>query len=121
MKGLIIKEAWIDLILDGRKTWEIRGRQTNKREKIGIIQSGTGTVIGTVDLVDCIALDNGMYTRVGTNTITAQKRLVTSCRTRRHTRGYSQTRCASTSRNRMRIRKAPSFGWIWTKRKPENR
>ena len=61
MKGLIIKEAWIDLILDGRKTWEIRGRQTNKREKIGIIQSGTGTVIGTVDLVDCIALYNGMY------------------------------------------------------------
>lgn len=56
MKGLIIKPKWADLILDGRKTWEIRSRQTHLRGRIGIIKSGSGRVYGTVDLVDCIPI-----------------------------------------------------------------
>lgn len=56
MQGLVIKPYWAKKILAGEKTWEIRGRQTHKRGKIGIIISGTGRVWGEVDLVDCIPL-----------------------------------------------------------------
>jgi hypothetical protein len=59
MKGLIIREPWIDMILDGKKTWEIRGSNTKIRGKIYLIKSGTGMVFGTVDVVDCIPLCGG--------------------------------------------------------------
>ncbi|WP_019240210.1 MULTISPECIES: ASCH domain-containing protein [Bacillus] len=52
MKGLIIKSPWIDYILEGKKTWEIRGSNTHIRGKIALIKSGSGMVLGTVDLVD---------------------------------------------------------------------
>lgn len=52
MKGLIIKEPWIQLILQGKKTWEIRSSHTHIRGKVALIQSGTGKVFGTVDVVD---------------------------------------------------------------------
>lgn len=53
MKGLIIKSPWIDLILEGKKVWEIRSRNTNIRGEIALIRSGSGTIIGTVELTDC--------------------------------------------------------------------
>ena len=52
MKGLIIKAPWIDYILEGKKTWEIRGSNTNIRGRIALIKSGSGKIFGTVDLVD---------------------------------------------------------------------
>ncbi len=57
MKGLIIKEPWIDYILDGLKTWEIRGSNTKIRGRIYLIKSGTGKIYGEVDLVDSIPID----------------------------------------------------------------
>lgn len=53
LKGLIIKSPWIQLILKGKKTWEIRGSKTNIRGTIALIQSGTGKVYGTTEIVDC--------------------------------------------------------------------
>lgn len=53
-RGLCVKAPWSDLILNGVKTWEIRGSRTNIRGTIGIIQSGTGLVMGSADLIDCI-------------------------------------------------------------------
>jgi hypothetical protein len=50
--GLLIRRPWIDLILEGSKTWEIRGTRTGKRGRIGLIESGTGTVVGVAKLVD---------------------------------------------------------------------
>lgn len=52
MKGLLIKSPWIDLILDGKKNWEIRGSNTKKRGEIGLIKSGSGMVYGTVNIVE---------------------------------------------------------------------
>lgn len=52
MKCLFIKEPWISLILEGKKTWEIRGSNTNIRERIGLIASGSGEIKGFIDLVD---------------------------------------------------------------------
>lgn len=53
MKGLIIKDPWIDLILDDKKRWEIRGMATKIRERILLIKSGTGCIWGEAGLVDC--------------------------------------------------------------------
>lgn len=52
-KGLLIRQPWIDFILSGDKTWEIRGSKTNIRGTIGLIQSQSGLIVGTADLVGC--------------------------------------------------------------------
>lgn len=54
MKALIIKQPWIDLILEGKKTIEVRGSKTNIRGQIALIASGTGQVIGTCQVDDSI-------------------------------------------------------------------
>jgi hypothetical protein len=50
MKGLLVKLPWIDKILRGEKTWELRGSNTRIRGPIALIQSGTGTVVGVCEL-----------------------------------------------------------------------
>ena len=54
MRALLIRRPWIDLILGGKKTWEIRGSRTSVRETIGLVPSGSGTVIGVCGVVDCV-------------------------------------------------------------------
>lgn len=51
MKGLIIKQTWLDLILEGGKTWEMRSSNTSVRGRIALIEAGTGTVKGVAELV----------------------------------------------------------------------
>jgi hypothetical protein len=50
-RGLVIDQPWVDLIADGKKTWEMRTRPTNVRGWIGLIGKGTGTIIG----IACLA------------------------------------------------------------------
>lgn len=57
-RALIIKQPWIDLILSGQKTWEMRSRPTNIRERIGLIEQGTGLIIGEAELVDSFIIDH---------------------------------------------------------------
>lgn len=52
-RGLIIKKKWLDKIFDNGKVWEMRTTRTNIRGKIGLIESGSGMIIGEADLVDC--------------------------------------------------------------------
>ncbi len=52
MRGLVVQEPWITRILDGRKTWEIRGGNCRIRGRIGLIRSGSGLVVGTAEIVD---------------------------------------------------------------------
>ena len=54
MKGLTIKSPWIEKKLEGKKTWEIRGSNTNIRGTVALIRSGSGTVVGTCELVDVV-------------------------------------------------------------------
>ncbi|WCK57648.1 ASCH domain-containing protein (plasmid) [Aneurinibacillus sp. Ricciae_BoGa-3] len=61
MKGLIVKLPWIDLILEGKKPWEIRGSHTTIRGKIALIKSGTGCVWGTVEVLDSRRLTEEEY------------------------------------------------------------
>jgi hypothetical protein len=45
-RGLVIAAPWVGLIADGKKTWEMRTRPTKVRGWIGLIEKGTGTIIG---------------------------------------------------------------------------
>ena len=53
-RGLIIDAPPIDRILAGTKTWEMRTSATKVRERIALIRKGSGTVVGTTEIVDCI-------------------------------------------------------------------
>eukprot|EP00435_Cladocopium_sp_Y103_P046798 s1761_g13.t1 len=50
--ALIIKEKWALKLLNGEKSWEIRGSSTAKRGTIAIAISGTGKLYGEITLVD---------------------------------------------------------------------
>ncbi len=50
--ALQLDEKWLDLILDGRKVWEIYSRATVEREHIALAQIGAGVLRGEVDIVD---------------------------------------------------------------------
>src|SRR6266576_1472767 len=54
LDGLLIRVPWIDKILDGSKIWEIPGSHTSKLGRIGLIESGTGTVVGIAELVGVV-------------------------------------------------------------------
>lgn len=54
MHGLIVKSPYVDYILDGSKTWEIRGSRTIRRWKIALIKKGSGLIVGTCILKDVI-------------------------------------------------------------------
>lgn len=54
MRALVIAEPWITHLLEGRKRLEFRKQRTNVRERIGLIRKGSGTVVGTCRISDCI-------------------------------------------------------------------
>jgi hypothetical protein len=54
LRALLIRHPYVDLILDGKKSWEIRGSATSIRGTIGLVPSGSGTVVGVCEVVDCI-------------------------------------------------------------------
>jgi uncharacterized membrane protein len=54
MRGLIIRSPRIEKIIEGEKTWEIRGSNTKTRGTIALIRSGSGLVVGTCKLVDVV-------------------------------------------------------------------
>ena len=51
-RALIVRKPWIDLILAGKKTWEMRSRPTRIRGKIGLIEAGSGLIVGECTLID---------------------------------------------------------------------
>ena len=58
MDGLIIKKWWLDLILEGKKTLEIRGNnpKSHKDKKIALIESGTNKIRGTSKIYSVVRL-----------------------------------------------------------------
>jgi hypothetical protein len=52
MDALLIRAPFIDWILKGSKTWEIRGNATKKRGLIALVQSGSGTIVGACRLTE---------------------------------------------------------------------
>ena len=55
--AIVVKVHWLDLILSGRKDWEIRVSSTARRGWIHLAESkATGQLMGRVRLDDCMAL-----------------------------------------------------------------
>lgn len=59
MRGALIKSPWMEMILEGKKVWEIRSKHTALRELIALIHSKSGQIFGTADLVACHRPFNG--------------------------------------------------------------
>lgn len=55
--ALIVQSPYAEQIVQGLKRWEIRKTNTRKRHRIGIIKSGSSTVIGEVDVVSSFQAD----------------------------------------------------------------
>jgi ASCH domain len=49
-RGLVIKQPWVGMIADGKKTWEMRTRRTKVRGWVGLIEKGAGHVIAVAYL-----------------------------------------------------------------------
>lgn len=52
LKGLVIRQPWIGMILRGEKTWEMRSQPCHHRGSIALIEKGTGTVVAIARMVD---------------------------------------------------------------------
>ena len=59
--ALVVRQPWANYILDGAKTWEIRGSKTTRRGWIHLAQSGTGKLVGGARLVDCIRVPHSEF------------------------------------------------------------
>lgn len=55
-KILIVKAPFAQWIVEGIKTLEMRSRETKIRETIGIAESGTGLILGTVELYGSMSM-----------------------------------------------------------------
>lgn len=62
MYGLIIKKKWLDLIMSGKKTLEIRGNKTSHvGEEIALLESGSQKIRGFCTIKEVTALDKGKW------------------------------------------------------------
>ena len=52
-RALIIRKPWSDHILNQEKTWELRGKKTNIRGDIALIEGGSGKIVGIFNLENC--------------------------------------------------------------------
>lgn len=60
-RGLIIRKPWIDLILDGLKTWEMRSTHTKHRGPTYMIEAGSGLIQGVAMLGGSHAVPNEAF------------------------------------------------------------
>ena len=62
-RALIIKKEHLDKILSGQKVWEMRSTATSICEKIGLIESGSGLIVGECWLLGSLAPLESDYAR----------------------------------------------------------
>jgi hypothetical protein len=53
-RALVVQPLWCELILRNVKHWEMRTTKTKVRGTIGLIESGTGLIVGKVNLIDSL-------------------------------------------------------------------
>lgn len=51
-KVLIVAKPWVDYLVDGKKVWEMRSTNTKIRGWVGVVEKGTGTVVGILYVHD---------------------------------------------------------------------
>ncbi len=47
LMGLVIDKPWIDYILEGKKTWEMRSQATKNRGLIALIRNQTTPIVSS--------------------------------------------------------------------------
>ena len=57
--ALLVKSHWAELLIRGEKCWELRSSATAKRGRIALAVSGAQTLLGEIDLVDCVQVAEG--------------------------------------------------------------
>lgn len=57
-RALIIRKKWLDMILNGYKSWEMRSTRTKIRGHIGLIEAGSGMIVGEAHLVGCAVIED---------------------------------------------------------------
>ena len=58
---LVVKNPWLELILAGKKVWEIRDASTKVRGKIHLaLSGGGGRIVGQCHITDSFAVDKGV-------------------------------------------------------------
>ena len=63
-KALVVKKEWLNLILAGQKTWEIRGSSTSKRGWVHFAESQAGGKLrGRARLVNCFPVPTESFQR----------------------------------------------------------
>ena len=63
-RALVVKKKWLDLILAGAKTWEIRGCSTSKRGWVHFAESQAGGKLrGRARLVNCFCISTESFHR----------------------------------------------------------
>jgi hypothetical protein len=53
-RAFFLRPRWAQLVLSGKKSLELRSRCTHVRETVGIIATGTTTVVGVCRIADCL-------------------------------------------------------------------
>jgi hypothetical protein len=53
-RALVVKGEWLERIFDNGKVWEMRSTSTSIRGRIGLIESGSGLVVGEVSIIDVL-------------------------------------------------------------------
>jgi len=56
MRCLKIDDKWVNLILNGKKTWEIRRKNTKIQERIALGNTKTKRVVGYATIVDSVEM-----------------------------------------------------------------
>jgi ASCH domain len=74
-RGLVIDTPWIDLILAGEKTWEMRSTHSSKRGRIALIRKGSGLIVGYANLVDSVGplSEDALASNTNKHQITAER------------------------------------------------
>ena len=58
---LVVKNPWLELILAGKKVWEIRDASTKVRGKIHLaLSGGGGRIVGQCHITNSLAIDKGV-------------------------------------------------------------
>lgn len=54
-RALIVRKEWLDKIFDelDPKLWEMRSTKTKVRGTVGLIEAGSGLIVGSVELYAC--------------------------------------------------------------------
>ncbi|MBS0641540.1 MAG: ASCH domain-containing protein [Proteobacteria bacterium] len=52
-RAFFLQPRWASLVLSGAKNWELRSRRCRFRETVGIIETGSGVIVGVCKIVGC--------------------------------------------------------------------